>query len=1076
MAGARIAKITRPILTKIFPRSRLFKLLDAGRERPVIWIAGPPGCGKTTLVSSYLDSRKLPCLWFQVDPHDADPATFFYYLGLAAREAAPRKKKNLPLFTPEFHQGLPAFTFRYFDDLFTRLKTPSVVVFDNYQEIPADASFHEIILNGLSRLPKGIKAILVSRRDPPSALIRLRANNEMEILGWDELRLTLEESKGIIRLRARERQANETISLLHRAADGWAAGLVLLFESARKGTIDPHSLGKLTPDEIFSYFGRELLGKTDQETQDFLLQTAFLPKMTPQMAEDLTGFPNARSILDALSRTHYFTERRFPGEPVYQYHMLFREFLLFRAKQILTQEQRSSLIHRAAPLLEASGQTEEAMVLFRQTGRWEEMVKLIRKQATPMLQQGRNRPLAEWLKSLPREILEDDPWLLYWMGECESPFDIPLGRFYFEEAFKKFPAKGGEGGKLLAWAGVVNSIINEYQDFRPLDQWIAVLEQLMGSSGSFPSEDVGLRVSSVMLLALEMRHPHHPEIEKWAERLFVLSERCPNISEKLMGYARLAYYWVQRGDFQKGGMAIRGLRQLSRQKNIPPVRIITANFHESIYNRFAGLHEECLKNVSAGLEQSQKTGSYPVFNWLLIHGIASCLNVGDRETANALLEKLMDSLNRNKPWEMNSYYLLKAQEALSRGRPGEAAIHVEMAATFAGQVGGLNSLLIFNIVKAHVMHQLNKHQEADFHISEAAALADRMGSKLYQFVILLARALFAFDRGEQASALVSLKRALAMGREGGYFYTYMHQPYGVAKLCQKALEAGIEVEYVQELIRRLNIIPEKPPLHLENWPWLLKIDTLGRFGLWKDGKPSRFSRKAQQKPLSMLKSLIALGGRGVREEEIADALWPDADGDMAYQSFRTTLHRLRQLLGNERAVQVHEGQLFLDDRTCWVDVWAFEQLLEQAEAQWRKGNEEEAAQLTEKALEIYKGPFLRQEGKEPWALSINERLKTKFRFHSGRLGDHWQKAGQWEKAVQCYLRGLEVDDLSEDFYRALMLCYQKLDRRAEAIAVFRRCQKILSSTLHIEPSAKTQSIYRAFISEKRGSGDPAFPS
>jgi DNA-binding SARP family transcriptional activator len=447
--------------------------------------------------------------------------------------------------------------------------------------------------------------------------------------------------------------------------------------------------------------------------------------------------------------------------------------------------------------------------------------------------------------------------------------------------------------------------------------------------------------------------------------------------------------------------------------------------------------------------------------------------VRDLETASTLVEKLAASLNRNKPWETNMYYLLRALEALARGKPGEAAIHAEMAQKFAGQVGAPNSLLIFHIVRAHVMHGMNKYQEADSHISAAADLADRMGSKLYQFSILLAKALFAFDRGEQASGLVFLKRALPIGREGGYFYTYISQPYAAARLCQKALEAGIEVEYVHEFIRRLKIVPEEPPLHLESWPWPLKIDTLGSFELWKDGKPIRFSRKAQQKPLSLLKALIALGGRGVREEEIADLLWPDADGDMAYQSLRTTLHRLRQLLGNEKAVRVHEGQITLDDRTCRVDVWAFEQLLEQAETQWKKGKVEEATQLTEKALEIYKGPFLRQDVKEPWALSMSERLKTKFMFYVSRLGDHLQKAGLWEKAVQCYLRGLEIDDLSEDFYRALMLCYQKLDRRAEAIAVFRRCQRILSSTLHIEPSAKTHSIYKVLVSEKRGSGEPA---
>ncbi len=300
MTVSRIAKITRPLLTEVFPRKRLFEALDRSRKRPVIWIAGPPGCGKTTLVSSYIAARKLPCLWYQVDPGDADPATLFYYLGLAAREAAPHKKKALPLLTPEYRQGTSTFTLRFFEDLFARLKNPSAVVFDNYQEVPEDAPFHEIILNGLSRIPEGIKTIMVSRTDPPPALVRLQANHQMEILGWDKLRLTLEETGGIIRLRARQKQAKDAISLLHRAADGWTAGLVLMLESMEKGVIEPQALGKLTPDEIFDYFAKELLDKTEREIQGFLLKTAFLAKMTPKMAEDLTGLPNARRILDAF--------------------------------------------------------------------------------------------------------------------------------------------------------------------------------------------------------------------------------------------------------------------------------------------------------------------------------------------------------------------------------------------------------------------------------------------------------------------------------------------------------------------------------------------------------------------------------------------------------------------------------------------------------------------------------------------------------------------------------------------------------------------------------------------------------
>lgn len=84
-----IARIIRPRFADIYQRKKLFKLLDKSRGHPLLWITGPPGYGKTILVSSYIESRKLSCLWYQADAGDGDIATFFYYMGLAARKASP---------------------------------------------------------------------------------------------------------------------------------------------------------------------------------------------------------------------------------------------------------------------------------------------------------------------------------------------------------------------------------------------------------------------------------------------------------------------------------------------------------------------------------------------------------------------------------------------------------------------------------------------------------------------------------------------------------------------------------------------------------------------------------------------------------------------------------------------------------------------------------------------------------------------------------------------------------------------------------------------------------------------------
>jgi len=313
---------------------------------------------------------------------------------------------------------------------------------------------------------------------------------------------------------------------------------------------------------------------------------------------------------------------------------------------------------------------------------------------------------------------------------------------------------------------------------------------------------------------------------------------------------------------------------------------------------------------------------------------------------------------------------------------------------------------------------------------------------------------------------------MQLGKKQGYFSMVLFWvPSVLAKLCGKALDWDIEVEYVQDLIRALKLIPNEPPYETENWPYPLKIYTLGRFSLLRDNKPLSFSRKVQHKPLALLKAIIAFGGREVDQNQLIDALWPEAAGDVAYSSYKTAVHRLRQLIGKEEAVQVAEGCVTLDPRLCWVDVWAFQRLSGGVEEMWKAVRDENKTEylvrLSEKAIALYKGDFLTGDTMEPWTISMREKLKNRFIQLVLRLYEHYEGSGQWDKAAVYCRKGLEIDDLAEEFYQRLMTCYMRLGRQTDALSVYNRCCKVLHAAMGIEPSPKTVAIYRAITANAK---------
>ncbi|HEY4732003.1 MAG TPA: bacterial transcriptional activator domain-containing protein, partial [Gammaproteobacteria bacterium] len=78
-----------------------------------------------------------------------------------------------------------------------------------------------------------------------------------------------------------------------------------------------------------------------------------------------------------------------------------------------------------------------------------------------------------------------------------------------------------------------------------------------------------------------------------------------------------------------------------------------------------------------------------------------------------------------------------------------------------------------------------------------------------------------------------------------------------------------------------------------------------------------------------------------------------------------------------------------------------------------------------------------------------------------RFGQMLERKQQWTNAIEWYRRGLEVDLLAEQFYQRLMHCYEQLDRRGDAVEVYRQCYRVMVASLGVEPSDATKAIFKS---------------
>jgi LuxR family maltose regulon positive regulatory protein len=389
--------------------------LNKGLARKLTIVTAPAGYGKTTLVAEWVHGLTRATTWVSLDKGENDPLQFFSYLigafQLLDREIGKNVVNALQSARPpEFQSLLAALV----SDIST-FNEPFVLILDDYHLI-RETKIHDLLVSLLEHLHPQMHLVIVTRRDPPLPLPRMRVKGEMLEIRAKELQFSTEEAQEFLNdVMNLDLAANEIETLASRT-EGWIAGLLLSAHSLKYEVDRKDFIRAFAGDDryVMDYLIDEVLNRLPEESKEFLIKTSILDRMDASLCQELVfeGGSKQRSqdILEWLEKENLFTIPLDNRREWYRYHHLFADLLRYRLKMQRANE-LVDLHRRASEWYEGQGFVSDAIghaQLGKAQGR---VIELIEAYSLLEISRGNLNVVKLWLKNLPDENIQSRPYL-----------------------------------------------------------------------------------------------------------------------------------------------------------------------------------------------------------------------------------------------------------------------------------------------------------------------------------------------------------------------------------------------------------------------------------------------------------------------------------------------------------------------------------------------------------------------------------------------------------------------------------------------------------------------------------------
>jgi ATP/maltotriose-dependent transcriptional regulator MalT/DNA-binding SARP family transcriptional activator len=1105
MLDARtISKTILPDLSRAIARPRLIRQISAAGHPRVILISGQAAQGKSTLAAEIARQSGPAAAWMHLDAADSDPVNFFRLLVRAIEAARPSPDASVFLKNPVIALGPEAGSSRIAEiaDIFLAqaiAREPVRIVIDGLDALADNAASLALVDRMVDTIYPPSCLVLVSRETPTLKLESLRIHQELVVLTNDDLAFTTEEIFHFFRDLYHLRLAPSQLARIREITDGWAGGLVLVWEALshvpedqRLAFIDS-GLPAAMRGERLAYFSEAVFAGLDEATRHFLIRSAIFDTFDRQLIArylENESVDHGDAVIDTMVRQNWFIQPLFDVKTGwgYRYNQLFRDFLLEKFHTLIDKPEQRALLIKAADLAWNAKNFEGAIRFFLQAESFEKAAAGIKKIAMGLSAQGRFADLAGWIGLLPDAMIQDDAWLSFYRAVGQRIGGGRRNLHAFSQAFERFTAQTDQRGQLLALAYLIEAAVFLGHPQAALNRWLetarAMLDRVSGNR-YYPLAKAALWMQVAFGIL-----SGGGDLQKGlsaCHNAMLLAGTIRDDSLTVNATIIRVFGLTLAGEFAAAEKALTAIRDLVVAA-YPEYRAL-----QNIVRMELALSQGDLDRAQDWLDANQE--DIDKFGLLFLYPIHVDLcgllqiHQGRFDAVGRTAAHLKDvaTLAAN-PFYNGLALRLQALNAYHQRRFDQAHQAAGQAAkVVAGSLGESIHLYRCRLILGMAAYHLGDLDAARQALEPARDFFSRVASHLSLAETQLGLSLVAAASGHGREAARHMESALALVASQGYKAFPILSARDVLAACQPALEHA-RSDITDLACRLVFLLRTKDPapardngthpvtvtrhsaatVGFDGARFLLDIRTLGGFEVRRhSGEVIAQAEWSGLRQLLLLKAILVNGCREIPKDILMDALWPDSSYDAALRCFKVTLHRLRRILepdGNQRAgwscLFLKDNRVSLDTERCRVDAIDFLAACDDIRQLKRADDDDRILSACRRAAEIYRGDFLPEELYLSWAELKRAALRDQYLAVLMEMAGRLEKKDDLDQAAR-YLRiVIRTDPLAEKAHQQLMRLFQRQGRRSAALKLYRDLSATLAAELDTVPDPSTTRIYQ----------------